>query len=157
MGILEGDEPEYGEEDGKALVGEIRRILLRPLLWKVLQIWKLEKTSFEKSYKFETLQKFCCSTSSRHQHHPTCRSSSRMLVRPPSWAVRRVRIQEWRVHGTPGTPRIMVAIILTDKWRWKVELFRWFYLLKTDQSFSGPAWSQCCQSQCWKKKEFKNI
>ena len=80
----------------------------------------------EKSYKFETVQKFCCSTSSRHHGHPTCRSSSRILVRPPSWAVRRVLIQEWRVHGTPGTPRIMVTIILMVKWWWKVELFTRF-------------------------------
>ena len=68
--ILQGDEPEYGEEDGKALVGEVRRILLRPLLWKVLQIRNIEKNplkspanlknwenSFEKSCKFEKLRK----------------------------------------------------------------------------------------------------
>ena len=116
---------------------------LKKLLWKVLQIWQIATILLFNIIK--------ASTSSYLQE----------LIEDVGQAAK-LGGQEGSDPGveSPWNPwytKDHGGDNLDGQMTMKSELFRWFYLLKTDQSFSGPAWSQCCQSQCWKKKEFKNI
>ena len=59
----------------------------------------------------------------------TWRSSSRMLVRPPCWAVRRVRIQECIVQGTPKFRRSSVISMFPFSVLWYIASCSFFTLL----------------------------